>query len=90
MDTLFDVPEVTVNHVTGEDLREEIHRHLMKYPHLTAFEIARALHLERPGSTGYTRVRRQLLLMEDDGEAEKTTGPRSAGDHRTAVRWVAT
>jgi hypothetical protein len=72
----------------GEDLRVLIHRHLMRYPLLTVFEIARAL--GQPHPAGGERVRRQLLIMEGDGEAERTEGIRGHGDHRPAVRWTAT
>ena len=88
--TLFDLPETPVSHTAGEDLRMEIHRHLMAYPMLTAYEIARALHLDCPRGAGQNRVRYQLRLMEDDGEAEQVPGPRSVGDKRSAIRWIAT
>ena len=87
---LFALPETPVNRTAGEDLRMEVHRHLMACPMLTAYEIARALHLDCPRGAGQNRVRYQLRLMEDDGEAEQVPGPRSAGDKRTAIRWVAT
>lgn len=87
---LFALPETPVNCTAGEDLRMEVHRHLMACPMLTAYEIARALHLEHPRGAGSNRVRYQLRLMEDDGEAEQVLGPRVAGDRRTAIRWIAT
>ena len=88
--TLFDLPEAPVSHIAGEDLRAEVHRHLMEHPMLTACEIARALHLDCPRGAGQNKVRYQLRLMEDDGEAEQVRGPRSAGDKRIAIRWIAT
>lgn len=74
---------------TGAELRVRVRRHLTLYPMLTAYEIARALGLDCRGS-GQGRVRRQLRLMEGDGEARGVPGPRSAEDHRATVRWVAT
>lgn len=88
--TLFDLPETPVSHAEGEDLRAEVHRHLMEHPMLTASEIARALHLDCPRGAGQNKVRYQLRLMEDDGEAEQVPGPRPAGGRRTAIRWIAT
>ena len=89
MTALFETGQV-VNNAAGEDLREQIHRHLMRSPMLTAYEIARALNLACPRGAGRKRVQRQLVLMEDDGEAEKVPGWRDRGDRRPAVRWIAT
>jgi hypothetical protein len=89
MIALFETGEA-VNNAAGEDLREQVHRHLMRCPMLTAQEIARALNLACPRDAGRKRVQRQLVLMEDDGEAEKRPGWRDRGDHRPAVRWIAT
>jgi hypothetical protein len=79
-----------VNYATGDDLRVQVHEHLRQYPGLTAYEIARALHLPWPQGGGQDKVRRQLRIMAADGEASGVTGPRGDGDRRTAVRWVAT
>ena len=89
MTALFET-EVAVNNAAGEELREQVHRHLMRYPMLTAYEIARALNLACPRGAGQNKVKRQLVLMEDDGEAEKRPGWRDRGDHRPAIRWIAT
>jgi len=89
MTALFGTDEA-VNTAAGEELREQIHRHLMRCPMLTAQEIARALNLACPHDAGRKKVQRQLVLMEDDGEAEKTQGYRDRGDRRPAVRWIAT
>ena len=88
--TLFGMPAEEINEASGEDLRMQVHQHLMQHRMLTAFEIARAPHLPHPGGAGQSKVRRQLLIMEDDGEAEQVAGTRAAGDKRAAVRWVAT
>jgi hypothetical protein len=88
--TLFDIDPEPVNDASGDDLRVMVHRHLMAYPMLTVFEIARALRLEHPAGAGPARVRRLLLVMEGDGEAVRHEGPRAPGDHRKAIRWEAT
>ena len=87
---LFDIPRPPANTAAGEDLRAQVHAHLMKYPGLTAYEIARALRLACPRGAGQVKVRRQLLHMEDDGEADQATGWRTPGDKRPAIRWIAT
>jgi Family of unknown function (DUF6283) len=53
---------------SGAELRVRVHRHLRLYPNLTSYEIARAL------GAGQAVVRRQLRLMEGDGEALKVEG----------------
>jgi hypothetical protein len=82
-------PEECGGLLDAEELRTRIHHHLMAHPNLTAFEIARALHLLHPAGAGANRVRRSLLEMEDDGEAIPTPGPRAAGDARLTTRWEA-
>lgn len=79
-----------VSYASGDELRIQIHRHLKLYPMLTGFEIARALGLPDPGSTGQLKVKRRLLAMERDGEAERHEGIRNNGDRRLTVRWTAT
>lgn len=75
---------------SGDELRVRIHAHLRLHPNLTAFEIARVLQLPNPHQGGQATVRRQLARMEDDGEAERTVGPKDDGDHRPTARWTAT
>lgn len=66
------------------ELRTEIHAHLRQHPGLTALELGRAL-----GRVPDT-VRRTLRWMEEDGEAESRTRPRTDGSGRTASEWRAT
>jgi hypothetical protein len=75
---------------SGDELRVLIHAHLRLHPNLTAFEIARALQVPNPNQGGQSRVRRQLVRMEDAGEAQRTVGPKDAGDQRPTARWTAT
>jgi hypothetical protein len=72
------------------ELRVLIHQHLKKYPGLTAREIARALGLTTHSGDGQSKVRRQLRLMEADGEAACETGPKTDSDPQPAQRWRAT
>jgi hypothetical protein len=76
--------------VTGDELREAIHKHLRQYPRLTAFEIARALGLPNPGNGGAARVRRVLAKMQDDGEAAAETMASTPAAGRAVTRWTAT
>jgi hypothetical protein len=75
---------------TGDELREAIHQHLRQYPGLTAFAIARALGLPNPDQGGASRVRRQLVKMQGDGEAEGVKGRAAPADPRPVTRWTAT
>lgn len=75
---------------SGDELRVRIHAHLRLHPGLTAYEIARVLQLPNPRHGGQATVRRQLIRMEDDGEAARTVGPKDEGDHRPTARWTAT
>lgn len=74
----------------ADELRVGIHAHLRLHPNLTAYEIARGLGLPNPKEGGQSRVRRQLVRMEAEGEAEKTVGPKCEGDQRPTARWRAT
>lgn len=84
--TYEQVTERTRDHhpAAGDELRVRIHRHLKKYPRLTATEIARAL--GAPDSS----LRKLLRVMEADGEAMPETTPKSADTSKPVTRWTAT
>jgi len=75
---------VTENVTVAAEPRVRIRRHLKLHPMLTAFEVARALGLS------VSVARRQLTLMEGDGEAVRHEVPRAPGDPRKTVKWEAT
>lgn len=66
------------------ELRTSIHAHLREHPWLTAGEVGRRIG-RHPKS-----VLAALRRMEEDGEAESRTRPRSDGSGRTAAEWRAT
>jgi len=84
------IPKLTappLNYATGDELREQIHRHLRQHPRLAAAAIAAALNLSGGGPD---RTLRMLKKMEQDGEADRVPGRRSPGDRRPVTLWVAT
>lgn len=68
----------------ADEPRVRVHRHMKKYPGLTANQIARAL------GVADSSVRKLLKAMEADGEAQPETTPKSADTSKGVTTWTAT
>lgn len=85
--TYDQVTERTSDHqqgAPGDELRVRVHRHLKKYPRLTANQVARAL------GVADSSVRKILLVMEADGEAERELIPKGPDTPKPVTTWTAT